>query len=223
MDVRRPALDGIDQDLLDVLDDRGVVDLDGAGGVGFRLGDGFGEFGADVFRDQARERRVARLQQLGDDVAELGVLDDDRVDHQTGLELDLVVGRAVRRVREGHAQPVAALHEGQDPAGGDHLVIDDLPGEEFGVERRQVEQRETEGRGRELGDLALGQSPARDQLLDETHAGSRCGTLNGFGVLFGQPAFLDEGSCEPREIALDMRCHAVAEFVSGSGWSRQDE
>ena len=109
----------------------------------------------------------AAVSSLVDDLAELGVLDHDRLDVQPGLELDLVHRRPVGRVGDGDEQAVAAREQRQRAAACQRLGVDELDRQVVRVEDVQVDQRETEGLGGELGDLRLAELLGRDQLLDE--------------------------------------------------------
>ena len=107
-----------------------------------------------------------RLDELVDRLAELVVLDDDRLDDEVGLEADLLERLQVGRVGGGDEEPVAALVQRQNaPRLGD-LEVDQLLVDLVEVEAGKVEQRHAErarGEHRELrrASSACRRAPAR--------------------------------------------------------------
>ena len=117
MNIRGAALDRIQQDLVDEADDRRVLDIvTGDAVFVFFLAAGYVEvLEIEIVVVERRHRRVDRFEGLGDALLELGLLDDDRVDPQAGLELDLVDGLQVGRVGNPEEQALAALQQRQHP------------------------------------------------------------------------------------------------------------
>ena len=63
-----------------------------------------------------------------DGLAQLVLVHEDRLDRAVGGELDLVQGRGVGRVGDGHEQPVAALEQRQHLVFLGELLADELGG-----------------------------------------------------------------------------------------------
>ena len=94
-----------------------------------------------------------RLDELGDRLRELVVLDDDRLDDEVGLEADFVERLQVGGVGRRDVQPVAALVQRQNAPRlgnpGVEVFLVDL----VDVEAGEVEQRHAEGARGEHGEL----------------------------------------------------------------------
>jgi len=79
-----------------------------------------------------------------------GILDDDRIDDQVGLEPHFLERLQVGQVRGRDEQPVTALVQRQHPAQHQHLGVDPVPGNLREVVSVQVQQRDAEGAGGEF-------------------------------------------------------------------------
>ncbi len=111
MDVRCAAADGVEQELLDVLDDRRILDV-----RGFLVREGRGCTVVEAslhLLEVARvlEVRPAGFRELGDGLHQLVVLDDDGFRNEVGLEPDFVQNLQVRRIGDRDEQLVVALVE----------------------------------------------------------------------------------------------------------------
>ena len=167
MDIRHAGADRVDENLLQVADERRVVDVR----IVFVL-QGLGALlDVDVeiiVGDHVRELLTRGLDDLGNRLAELVVLDDDGVDDEVGLEAHLIEGLEVRRIGDRNEQPVAALEEGEhaprDAYAGVHQLLVDV----LGVEARQVHHRRAEGARGEHRDLRRAHPLGEDHLFDET-------------------------------------------------------
>jgi hypothetical protein len=105
------------------------------------------------------------------------MLDHDDVDGQLGLELDLVEGLEIGRVRHGHREPVAALAQGQDPQRSDQLLVDDIGRQLIVVDCREIADRMAERVGREARNLRrceAGGLRRGHQFIDEMGVGLCC-------------------------------------------------
>jgi hypothetical protein len=108
VNVRHACADGVDQDLLQVADNRRIVDIR----VGFVLGRFVAGIDVNfevVVADHIRQLLTGRLGELADNVTELVVLDDDGVDDEIGLEADFVERLQIGRIGYCDEQAVAAL------------------------------------------------------------------------------------------------------------------
>ena len=99
------------------------------------------------------QRRAGGLDELGDRLPELVVLDHDRLDDEVGLEPDLLQRLQVGRVGGGDVEPVAALVQRQHAARLGDLEVDQVRWILVEVERREVHQRHAEGARREQREL----------------------------------------------------------------------
>ena len=86
---RGAAVDGVEQDLLDVVDDRCIVDFD-LRRLGLRLGLGRHEIARHLLVCKSLSAAPLRSPAV-DERAEFGILDHDGFDVQPGLKLDLVI------------------------------------------------------------------------------------------------------------------------------------
>jgi hypothetical protein len=215
VDVGDAGADGVEQDLLDVADDRGVVDLRVLL-VGGRRHAAFDEVDLElVHAGELLQRRPGGLDQLVDRLGELVVLDDDGLDDQVGLEADLLERLEVRGVRGGDEQPVAAPVQRQHAARGGDLGVDVFLVDLVDVEGGEVEQRHAERARGEHRELAGAHPPGREHLLDKAHArGLRLG-LQRFRLGLGHQPLLGERAREAADVARDLvGDHAVAVIPS---------
>ena len=126
---------------------------------------------------------------LCDRLAELVVLDDDRLGHEVGLEPDLLQRLQVGRVGDRDEQLVAALVQRQHAPRLRDLEIDVFLVDLVEVEAREVEQRHAERARGEHRELLRGHALAEQHLLDERDAGRLRLRLQGFGLVLGhEPA-----------------------------------
>ena len=170
MDIRGAATYGIQQHLVDEADDRGVFDIvapDLPAGLIIAAGD-FERFEIDAFLvAEARHRGVDLLDGLVEQLLQLVVLDDDGLDAQAALELDLIDGVQIGRIRDAEEQPLAALEQRQHAMLGQQLVGDRAHGLEVDRQRIEIEQRDAVfGGGRDRDVARLG-GAADHQLRDE--------------------------------------------------------
>ncbi len=200
MDVGDALIDRVDQDLLDVLDDRRVLDL-GAFLVE-RDNAAFLEVELQVLhRGHLAQRRALRLDELGNGLRELVVLDHHRFDDEVRLEPDLLERLEVGGIRGRDVETVAALVQRQNPPRLRHLEIDQLLVDLIEIERGQVHQRHAERARAEGGDLRRGHPLALEELLDEGDARLLGLRLDRLGVVFRHQAVLRQRAREPAQIA----------------------
>ena len=114
MDVGDAGVDRVDQDLLDVLDDRRVLDLRFSSSVSAVTLPSWRSSSRSSIVGDLAERRTGRLDQLGDRLRELVVLDHDRLDDEIRLESHLLERLEVGRIGGRDVEPVAALVQRQD-------------------------------------------------------------------------------------------------------------
>ena len=164
MDVGRALVDRIQHDLLQIAHHRRVVDLDAAGIRLRRRGFLVREVEIEVFRIQHCEGVVGRLAHFLDQLAELVVLDDDRLDCLSGLELDLIQRLQVRGVGGAHVQLTAALEQRDDAPLQHQLAIEQSLRQALRVHRREIQIGETERACREFRDLVGLEAPSAQQL-----------------------------------------------------------
>ncbi len=127
--------DRVGQELLDVLDDRRVLDVRV---VLDRRDCGRAVLEADLHVlevGHVLERGAARLDEPAIAWPELVVLDDDRLGHEVGLEAHLLQRLQVGRIGDRDVQLVAALVERQHAARLRDLEVDQLLVDLVGVER----------------------------------------------------------------------------------------
>ena len=167
MDVRGAVVDRVEHHLLDEAHHRRVVDV-GCRCVVRLAGLVFvEEVEVDVVGGQPPERFLGRLGILGDEWRQLGLLDDDRIDAEPGLEANLVECTQVGGVGDGDREAVAALIERDDLVRRDQLAVDGIDRNMRLVESRDVEQRIAEGVGDETRDVQRGHLLAGDDLFDQ--------------------------------------------------------
>jgi len=218
VDVRDPGADGVEQDLLDVADDRGVVDL-GALLVGGRRTDAaLDQVDFElVHAGELLQRRACRLHQPLDRLDELVVLDDDGLDDQVRLEADFLERLQVRRVRGGDEQPVAAPVQRQHAPRGGRARVDVVLVDLVEVDTGEVEQRHPEGARREDGELQRGHPLRGEHLLDEAHArGVRLG-LQRFCLVLLHQSLLRKRTGKTGEVARDLVGGHGPRFRGGDG------
>ena len=117
MDVGYAGADRVEQDLLDVADDRRVVDLRGVLFAGLAAADpALDQVDLElVHAGELLQRGAGGLDQLVNRLPQLVVLDDDRLDDEVGLEPDLLQRLQIGRIRGRDEQPVAATVQRQHP------------------------------------------------------------------------------------------------------------
>jgi hypothetical protein len=169
VDVARAAADGVDEGLVDHLDDRGLV------GFGLELGevvvvlvrlddvDGRVVGQGDVLDDLLDPQGIGGAVVFVDGVDDPGLGGDDRLDAEAGPEADVLDDLEVGRVDHGQGQ------EGPDAVDGhDHVFLGHVRGDEaddLGVDLElvEVDVRVAELAAQGLGDVLLGQVAELDE------------------------------------------------------------
>ncbi len=172
VDVRDAGRDRVDQDLLEVADDRRVLDL-GAFLVVAALrrcrppgGRPPGPPWWPTSLSSAPEASTSLWIAGG----ELVVLDDDRLDDEIRLEPDLLEALQVRRIGRGDVEPVAALVQRQNVPRLGNLEVDQVLLDLVDVEPGEVEERDAERARREDRQLARRNPLAGEHVVDEADA-----------------------------------------------------
>ncbi len=178
VDVRCALADRVDQHLVDELHHRGVVTLGVDAGVGARA---FVVAQADI---EVGHALVVAAQRVADGVmagvplfqraADLVLIDQDRLHHQVGMELDLV--QRMGRIAGTHEQLAAAFEQRQHVVLAQQLLADQAHGVLAGVERGHVEQRHAE-----LDRVGGGELRGTDQLVLREPSGQRLACRSGLG------------------------------------------
>ncbi len=175
------ALDGIQQHLVDELDDRRVVALGVvAAGLGLVIVAGFGVQCIEALVVAAGVEGFSRSESAVDRALELLLVDQDRLDGGACRELDLLDGASVGGVADAEEQSVAALVQRQHAVLGDQLLADGFDRGAAEVEGVDLEQGYAE-----LDAVGGGDRCAADHLLFEQPAHHR---LLGLGRLVQSPA-----------------------------------
>ncbi len=216
MDVRDAGGDRVDQDLLQVPDDRRVLDLRAFLVAALRAV-GFLEIDLQVLhRGDVLQRGAGGLDQLVDRGRQLVVLDDDGLDDEVRLEPDLLQALQVGRVGRGDVEPVAALVQRQNVPRLGNLEVDQLFRELVGVESRKVEQRDAERARREHRKLVRRDLLAGDDVVYKRGPGLLRLRLQRLGLEFRHEAVLRERAREAADVArrCGVRGHGLG-FESG--------
>jgi hypothetical protein len=191
VDVRSAQVDRIQQDLVEELDDRRVLDLVGLLGRSL-LGFFLGEFDVGVVAGQVVERLLGALGQAREQVQQHIVRDDHRLHRRFALELDLVERLGVGRVRYGQRHAVAALGQRDDPLRLHQAGVDRAGRDRFHAVGRQVQHRVAEGLGAEAGQRRAVDALAGEQGIDELGLFRARALLQRVGLRHGQAAGLDQ-------------------------------
>ena len=155
--------------------------------IGLALAARFQKFHFEIVgADQVLHGLAERLDDLGDGDAELVVLDDDGIDHQVGLEPDLVQRLHIRRVGHRDEKPVAALMQRQDASRHRYSGVDKVLVDLIEIETGEIEQRRAECARCKDGDLRRIHPLGKQHLLDETDARRLRLSLKRLSVVFGQ-------------------------------------
>ena len=213
VDVGGTRRDRVEQDFLDIADDRCVVDFGRIVLAGCR-GRQLVQVDLEILgRHQRRQRGVALFDDLGDRLRKLRILDDDRVDDEVGLEPDLFESLEVRQVGRRDEQPVAALVQWKDPAQDQDLGVHPIARDLREVERIQVEQRDAERPRREFSQFHRRHPLADQNLVNERAVRRRCVVLQLLRLRLGQQAVLDERAGEAAELTGSrIGCHRQTRF-----------
>ena len=123
MHVRGAAVDGVEQDLLDVFDDRCIVDFD-LRRLGLGIWLGRHQITSHLVVCKFLERRSACSHQLVDQRAEFGVLYYDGLDVQPALKLDLVSRRTVGGIGYAYEKPVATSKKRHRTSADQRIGVD---------------------------------------------------------------------------------------------------
>ena len=176
VDVRCATLDRIEHDLVDEPDDGRVFDVGPLDALvdGVLVGRDLEAVELEIVAGKFRHRRVDLLQRPREQLVELVLLDDDRLDRQARGELDLVDRVEVGRIGDREEQPLAALHQRQHAVLADDLLADQPQDLEIGLQRVEVEQRGAELQRRGNGDLAGVGQVVLDEVRDDADAPLAC-------------------------------------------------
>jgi hypothetical protein len=124
----------------------------------------------EVLARQLGHGGVHLLERLREQLAELVLLDHDRLDREAGGELDLVEGVEVGGVGDGDEQTLAALDERQHAVPAQGLFADQPDDLEVGLDGIEVEQRCAELLRGGDGDLAGVGEVVLDEVADDGDA-----------------------------------------------------
>jgi len=130
---------------------------------------------------------------------------DDRLDLETGDELEVVQGPHVRGVGHGNREGPPHLPKGDDPMPHGHLLGDETENLLLDLDLLQIHRRDPELLGQGPSQLVLGDEPQLHQGIPDARL-----RLAGFPerllkLLFGNEAFPDEEVAET--ILDDVCCH----------------
>src|SRR5438270_2443269 len=210
VNVRCAAADRVQHDLVDEAHDRGVFDVvapDLVVELLLTAGD-LERLEIDVPRVGERAHLVVDLlNRLVDSLLQLVVLDDDGFYGETRLELDLVNGVLVRRVRHREKEPLAAAEDWQDAVLGEELVAHQPYAIEVERHRIKVEQGYAELVGGGHRDIPGIGDAARHELRDDAGL-----TLAGGAQGFQHRRLLDHAVLyQPLRQAAEPRTGSAAE------------
>ena len=212
MDVRGAAPDRVQHHLVHEADDGCVVNVGALADIAryclLARADIEGVH-LEVFVRELGHGRVDLLERLGDELGELVLFDDDRLDGITGRELDLVQRVEVGRVRHRHEQPLAALDQRQHTVLAQQLLADQPHDLQVGLDRIEVQERDAKLLGGADGDLARLGQVVLDQVADD-----RDPPLPGGGDRRQHVALADQ---PVRHQALGQALQGLAERGGGAG------
>src|SRR5688572_2755541 len=163
----------------------------------------------EVLAGELGHGRIDLLERLVDELGELVLFDDDRLDGITGRELDLVQRVEVGRVRHSNEQPLAALDERQYAVLAQQLLADQPHDLQVGLDRIEVQQRYAKLLGGADGDLARLRQVVLDQVADDCDP-----ALPGGGDRRQHVALADQ---PVRHQALRQALQGLAEGGGGGG------
>ena len=170
VDVRGAAPDRIQHHLVHEADDGRVVDIRALAEIGrdclFARAD-IESVHLEVLVRELGHGRVDLLERLGDELGELVLLDDDRLDGIASRELDLVQRVKVGRVRHRDEQALAALDQRQHAVLAQDLFADQPDDLEVRLDRVQVQQRDAELLGGADRNLARLGQVVLDEVADD--------------------------------------------------------
>ena len=171
----------------------------------------------DAVSSSARLRhlRVGLLDGLVDGLLQLVVFDDHGFDAEAGLELDLVDGVQVGRIRDREEQALAAAEQRQHAMLREQLVRDQPDDVEIDVDRVEIEQRHAEFGRRGDGDVAGIGGAAVIELRDD----ARLASLAAFSALSmaassTTPSWTRRCGRPPRPGALPPSAKEALSFMS---------
>ncbi len=213
MDVRDAGGDRVHQDLLQVADDRRVLDLGALLVARGLAGIGLLEVDLEVLHRGAGllQQGAGGFDELVDRRGELVVLDDDGLDDQIGLEPDLLEALQIRGIGGGDEQAVAALMQRQNVPRLGNLEVDQVLLQQVGVEPGQIEQRDPERPRCEDRELVRRDPLAREHVIDEAHAGLLRLRLQRLGLVLRHQPVLGERARESADVPrrCGVRCHGL--------------
>ena len=169
MDVARAALDGVDEGLVDQLDDRGLF------GIVFVVGQDVGLFvlfddvdpavvgQGDILDELLDPDGVRRAVVLVDGVDDAGLRGDDRLDGQACPEFDVLDDLEVGRIDHGQGQEVADAVDRHDHVFLGHVDRDQGDDLAIDVELVKVDIGIAELAAESLGDILFGQIAQLDE------------------------------------------------------------
>src|SRR5205807_3225443 len=210
VDIGCAAADRVQHDLVDEAHARGVFDVvapDLVVELLLAAGD-LERLEIDVPRVGERAHLVVDLLDSPvDRLLQLVVLDDDGFYGETRLELDLVNGVLVRRVRHREKQPLAAAEDWQDAVLGEELVAHQPYAIEVEVHRVEVEQGYAELVGGGQRDIPGTGDAAAHELRDDARLALACR-----GQRFEHRRLLDHAVLhQPLRQAAEPRAGSAAE------------
>ena len=219
VNVGDAGIDGIDEDLLDVADDRRVLDLVVL--LVRHAGDGaLQEIDLQVVHlADVRQGDAGRFDETVDRLRELVVLDDDRLDHEIRLEANFLECLEVRGIGSRDVEAVAPLVQRQDAPRLGNLEVDQVLADLVEVECPEIHQRNAEGARGERCELGGREPLALDQLLDERDIALLRLRLQPFGLVLGYQPMLRKGARESAQVARGGGLCGHGEVVrSGALW-----
>ena len=169
VDVRGPLLDGVGEDQVHQLDDRGILgrlpqlgDVD----VVVPLPEGLDVLVVEVLHDVLDH--AGRVVVLVDGVLDGGLRRHHRLHLEAGHELDVVDGEDVAGVRHGDGQDVAGAIDGDDL-----VLLGDLRGDELDDDGVDLEVGQVDGGdavlpAEERGDVVFADEPQLDEVRPDS-------------------------------------------------------
>ncbi len=197
VDIRSTFADGIDQRLVYELDDRGVIAFGIHTGVATAAhvlvtGGDVQIAHALIVTSQTVAQRVVAGQPQVQGTADLILVDQDRLDHQVGLELDLI--QLLGRIAGAHEQFAATLEQRQHLMPAQQFLADQLHRVLAGIKHRHIQQRHAEFHGVGSGHMRGAHQLLVSQPLRQWHLGvgrlghRRAGEGLIQGTILDQPA-----------------------------------
>ncbi len=199
MNVRGPPANGVKKHLVHVLYDGGIVDIAGRdNGIVFLVtAFGFNAFKVGII--QITHRRIVGLKILVDGFPELGVVNQDGVCTQTGIEFDLVQRLDVGRVGDRNKQPVPTFIERQGIVFSYQFFVYDLIGHHLRHKGVEIENRNAKLHGGGKGEPPAIRQVVLHQVGNEWNAVVGCLEKGIFRGGFINKPVIDEASRQARK------------------------